>query len=88
MSEVQGKTALVTGASSGIGYELAKCFAADGCNLILVSRSKEELANIAETSQMNTASASMLLRKISLSRILLARSIQKSARKELRFITS
>src|SRR4029079_9125215 len=47
MVEVKGKTALVTGASSGIGYELAKCFAADGCNLVLVSRTEEELAKIA-----------------------------------------
>jgi len=47
MNEVKGKTALVTGASSGIGYELAKCFAADGCNLVLVSRSESELKEIA-----------------------------------------
>lgn len=35
--------ALITGATSGIGYELAKLFAADKYNLILVSRDKEEL---------------------------------------------
>ena len=32
------ETVLITGASSGIGLELAKCFAAEGCRLVLVSR--------------------------------------------------
>ncbi|MFD1143509.1 SDR family NAD(P)-dependent oxidoreductase [Larkinella insperata] len=37
------KTALITGASSGIGQELAKLFAKDGYNLVLVARSTEKL---------------------------------------------
>jgi short-subunit dehydrogenase len=40
------KTALITGASSGIGLELAKLFARDRMNLILVARSKESLEEI------------------------------------------
>lgn len=39
----QGKWALVTGASSGIGYELAKLFAQDKFNLVIVGRNKSEL---------------------------------------------
>lgn len=35
--------ALITGATSGIGYELAKLAAADGYNIIAVARSEEEL---------------------------------------------
>lgn len=35
--------ALITGASSGIGYELAKCFAHDGISLVLVARREESL---------------------------------------------
>jgi short-subunit dehydrogenase len=41
------KTVLITGASSGIGYELSKLFAADGANLILVARSEQRLNEIA-----------------------------------------
>lgn len=37
------KTALITGASGGIGYELAKIFAKNGINLVLVARSKNKL---------------------------------------------
>lgn len=40
----QGKFALITGATSGIGYELAKLFAADQFNLVIVARSANELA--------------------------------------------
>ena len=41
------KTALVTGASGGIGYEFARLFAGDSCDLILVSRNREKLEEIA-----------------------------------------
>ena len=35
--------ALVTGASSGMGYELAKLFAKDGKNIVVVARSRDKL---------------------------------------------
>ena len=41
------KWALVTGASSGIGYELSKILAREGYNLILVSRNEEALQKLA-----------------------------------------
>jgi len=40
--------ALITGASGGIGYELAKVFAANKCNLVLVSRNEARLKKVAE----------------------------------------
>lgn len=39
--------ALITGASSGIGYELAKLFAKDGFNLIIVGRDTTKLQQVA-----------------------------------------
>lgn len=39
---------MITGASSGIGRDLARLFARDGHDLILVSRSRERLAAVAE----------------------------------------
>jgi short-subunit dehydrogenase len=39
---------LITGGTSGIGYELAKCFARDGNDLILAARSEEGLAKVAQ----------------------------------------
>ena len=38
--------ALVTGASSGIGYELANLFAKDGKNLVIVARSQDRLEEL------------------------------------------
>lgn len=50
------KHALITGATSGIGYELAKLFARDGYNLVLVARSEENLKTAAkEMEQVNSA---------------------------------
>jgi uncharacterized protein len=42
------ETVLITGASSGIGRELAQCFAADGCRLVLVARRGRALESLAD----------------------------------------
>jgi uncharacterized protein len=44
----EGQTALVTGASTGIGVDLAECFAKDGYDLILVARSGAALTAVAD----------------------------------------
>jgi len=45
--ESKVQTALITGASGGIGYELAKLFARDHYNLVLVARSGDKLNRVA-----------------------------------------
>ncbi|MGH9499375.1 MAG: SDR family NAD(P)-dependent oxidoreductase [Terriglobales bacterium] len=45
------KTALITGASSGIGLELAKVFANNHHNLVLIARGAEKLAQVANELQ-------------------------------------
>lgn len=47
------KTALITGASSGIGLELARIHAAKGGNLVLVARSKSKLDELKNDLEKN-----------------------------------
>lgn len=45
--DLHGKTALITGASRGIGAETARVFARAGANVALVARSREAIAELA-----------------------------------------
>jgi len=48
MESKNEKHALITGATSGIGYELSKLFAKDGYNLVLVGRNEDTLKQTAK----------------------------------------
>ena len=46
MGRLENKAALVTGASSGIGYQIAKLFAKEGASVVVIARRKERLADL------------------------------------------
>jgi short-subunit dehydrogenase len=43
---LNGKKVLITGASQGIGEGLAQAFAAEGCDLYLLARSRDKLERL------------------------------------------
>ena len=55
--KIDGKTVLITGASSGIGRQLALDLAADGAYVILVARRKERLSAIQQQIEINGGKA-------------------------------
>src|SRR5271170_2823541 len=61
MPTSERKTALITGASFGIGLELARIFAREGCNLVLVARSADKLRQLASELEKAHGTRSLIL---------------------------
>jgi uncharacterized protein len=60
------QTALITGASGGIGLDLAREFAKDGYNLVLVARSKDKLEALAtDFTKQYTISVAVIAKDLS-----------------------
>ncbi|KAJ0414473.1 NAD(P)-binding protein [Aspergillus carlsbadensis] len=59
-----GKTALLTGASMGIGEAIATSLAEQGCNLILISRSEDKLAALAKKLSSQPPSIKIIWRAV------------------------
>lgn len=57
------KTALITGATSGIGYELSTLFAQSGYNIVLVARNKQRLEELSSELKRTFSTSTMTIPK-------------------------
>lgn len=64
---VQGKYTVITGASSGIGYEAAKAFAKRGKNLVIIARRKDNLERLKQEILEKTPDLDIVIRSTDLS---------------------
>jgi len=81
------RTALITGASSGIGHALSRIFAVDGYDLVLVARRLAKLEEIASNLRQNYAVTVTVLAKDLSQAASLARFSIRSNHRTLRWIS-
>ncbi len=65
--ERNNKYTVITGASSGIGYETAKAFAKRGKNLVIIARSKEKLEKLKAEISLDNPSLNIIVKDADLS---------------------
>src|SRR6516164_1513860 len=78
---MEPRTAIVTGASHGIGAHIAQALAAGGMNLLLVARSEDELRRLA--AELRTPGATVAVAAVDLAGRQAAQQVAEAARAEL-----
>ena len=68
IKDMQGKVALITGASSGIGWATAELFAARGAYVVLAARTEEPLKELARKVESQGAKATYVVADVSLAK--------------------
>lgn len=68
MSDMTGKVALITGASSGIGRATSKAFATRGAKVVLAARREVELATLASEIEAQGEKASFIVTDVSIAK--------------------
>ena len=61
MAGLEQRVAVVTGASGGLGAELARAFAAEGCRVVLAARNQEKLKTVVDKISRNGGEVLALL---------------------------
>src|SRR5215469_11378140 len=88
MNRLQGKVALITGASAGIGRATAKLFAAEGARLVLGARREAELKRLVDEIESAGGSAVALagdVRSEDYATALVALALQRYGRLDIAF---
>ncbi|WP_338749958.1 SDR family oxidoreductase [Bacillus sp. FJAT-52991] len=67
MTHLQGKTVVITGASSGLGYEMARLAAKEGARLVLLARRLERLELLKETIESDCGVSDVLIYSVDVS---------------------
>ena len=67
MSDMNGKVAMITGASSGIGRATGEAFAARGVNVVLAARREHELAALTREIEARGGRASFVVTDVAVS---------------------
>jgi NAD(P)-dependent dehydrogenase (short-subunit alcohol dehydrogenase family) len=68
MSDMNDKVALITGASSGIGWATAEAFAARGAKVVLAARREDELASLASEIEARGGTASVVVTDVAVAK--------------------